>query len=407
MSMPQSVRHINEIRVLQSLFKQDGASRADLARHLGLTRSTIGNIVTNLIASGAIREQSDQDLNDNARVGRPRQGLELNRNHAFFIGADIGAERLTVIALDFKGDIIDTTSKTFDYQTQTPAEIIHTLCGMIDDMAQALPEPNGLRGVCVTLPGIVADQETLIRAPALNWTHVPVLALIKERIAQDCRILIENDANAFAAGELYRNRLPERGNTLCVLLETGIGGAVISEGRLMRGHRGYAGEVGHIFIGDRGYSNFSSMSGTFESLAGVRALLARAEKYCGTPHTLKSFIDAVKREDANALKAFDEWTYWLGRGLAALVCVLDPERIVIGGALSRLVPLAREGISNALAAHLFPGHPQPDIMPSEVRANGPALGGALILLRDFLAIDEQIVFSRTDMGAAHLPMAAR
>ncbi len=407
MSMPQSVRHINEIRVLQSLFEQDGASRADLARHLGLTRSTIGNIVTNLIATGAVSEQAEQEPNDDSRVGRPRQGLELNRNHAFFIGADIGAENLTVIAINFKGDIIDTASAPHRYQTQTSAEIVHELCTIIDKMSRKLPGENRLRGLCITLPGIVANQETLIRAPALNWTNVPVLSLIRERITLGCRILIENDANAFAAGELYNHRLPERGNTLCLLLETGIGGAVISEGRLMRGHRGYAGEVGHIFIGDRGYSNFSSMSGTFESLAGVRALLTLAEKCCNTPHTLQSFTEAAKRKDTDALKALDEWTYWLGRGLAALICVLDPERIVIGGALSTLIPLARQEISTALAAHLFPGHPQPDIVTSEGQTNGPALGGALILLRDFLAIDEQILFARTDMGATHLPIAAR
>ena len=397
--MPQSVRHINEIRVLRALFEQEGMSRADLARQLGLTRSTIGNIVNNLVASGSILEKViAEDAEGSARIGRPSQGLELNREHACFIGADIGAERLNVAALDLMGKDIGSLSEAYDFRSLTPEEVIVRVCDLIKGLTSRLDIPSRLRGLCVTLPGLVDRQGTLIRAPAIGWRNVPVKDLIHRHSTFDGRILIENDANAFAAGELFRGRLPEKGNTLFALLETGVGGAIVSDGYLLRGNRGYAGEIGHIFIGDTGYSNISSMPGTLESFVGLRGLLARDRIHGGQAETLGDFIEAVKAGHPAALKAKADWSHWLGRGLAALVSILDPESIVIGGSLVALIPFAEKEIVQAIVTHLLPGHPHPLIRTSERGADGPAIGGAVILLRDFLAIDEQVVFAGTENG---------
>jgi len=404
MSMPRSVRHINESRVLKALFEERGQSRADLARKLRLTRSTVGNIVSNLIQSRFVSEQIENASDEaEARSGRPSQGLDLNGRGAFFIGADIGAGRLCVVVIDLRGDIVASNLAYFDAATTNPADAVLRLAEMIKALVKTLDEPGSLRGICLTLPGVVDHQGVLVRAPSLSWNNVPVRRMLLEQIGDQGTLLVENDANAFAAGELYRSRDSGTLNTLCVFIDTGVGGAIISDGRVMRGHRGYAGEIGHIFLGTEGFSSFSSLSGTFESYVGIKAVLARYAHHGGTELTLTALVQAFQSHDSAAKTTLEEWAWWLGRGLAVLTSVLDPEKIVIGGALVALYPHVEKEVIQSLRQHLLPEHPFPPVRISNLQENAAAIGGAAILHRAFLAIDESVVFE----GSDHSPVRMR
>lgn len=407
MSMPRSVRHINESRVLRALFEDRGLSRADLARKLGLTRSTIGNIVATLMAEGFVSEKDDPSGEDiESRSGRPSQGLDLNSSGAFFVGADIGADRLCVVALDLRGDLVVAKTENFDHLTSTPHQAIGRLAEMIRSLIATLDNPESVRGICLTLPGVVDKQGVLVRAPSLDWKHIPARQMLVNELGEQGTLLVENDANAFAAGELYRSRDSSTLNALCVFIDTGVGGAIISDGRVMRGYRGYAGEVGHIFLGTDGFSSFSSLPGTFESFVGIKALLARYAFHGGGGQNIEAIIQAFKMGEQSARKALDEWAWWLGRGLAVLTSVLDPEKIVIGGALAELYPHVEQETIRSLRQHLLTGHPLPPILVSGLRENAAAIGGAAMLHHDFLSINQSVVFEGLDHSPSRMRTVA-
>jgi predicted NBD/HSP70 family sugar kinase len=276
-----------------------------------------------------------------------------------------------------------------------PEAVITEMARLIGTLIDRLGDPATVKGVCVTVPGIVSKQGDLVRAPSIAWRNIPVYALLSQKLNYQGPLLIENDANAFAASELYRSSEKGRQNALCIFIDTGIGGAILHHGKLMRGHRGYAGEIGHIFIGDQGFSTFSSLSGTFESFSGDRAILERYRTKGGTGTTIRHFTQLVSAGEPAALETLDEWAYWLGRGLASLISVLDPETIAIGGAVAILYSLAEAKVHASIKQHLFEGHPLPSIHISDLEEDAPAIGGAAILHRDFLAIDETIVFGRS------------
>ena len=103
--MPSAVRHINEVRILDTLYRQGSASRADLARELGLMRSTVGNLVAGLIGQALVEETELTGATPNGRTGRPGQLLQLNPGHSAFIGADLGVGHLSVVAVDLLGRV--------------------------------------------------------------------------------------------------------------------------------------------------------------------------------------------------------------------------------------------------------------------------------------------------------------
>lgn len=407
MSMPRSVRHINESRVLKALFEDHGLSRADLARKLGLTRSTIGNIVANLMDAGLVADQDEANCGDmEARSGRPSQGLALDHSGAFFVGADIGADRLCVVALDLRANLVASHSENFDAATTKPADAIARLAAMINELVGTLDHPGAVRGICLTLPGIVDKQGVLVRAPSLDWTQIPARQMLIEQLGNQGTLLVENDANAFAAGELYRSRDAGNPDALCVFIDTGVGGAIISDGRVMRGYRGYAGEIGHIFLGAEGFSSFSSLPGTFESYVGIKGAIARYRHHGGNARSIDALANAFVNQEPAARATLEEWAWWLGRGLAVLTSVLDPEKIVIGGALAALYPLVEQATITSLRQHLLPEHPLPPIFISSLRENAAAIGGAAMLHHAFLAIDESVVFEGLDHSPSRIRTVA-
>src|ERR1700712_3197750 len=110
MSMPRAVRHINEVRILDSLYRHGVMTRADLARELGLMRSTVGNLVARMAEQGLILENAVSGSTPAGRTGRPGQDVQLNPAHSTFIGVDIGVGQMSVVAVDLLGRPIRSRS---------------------------------------------------------------------------------------------------------------------------------------------------------------------------------------------------------------------------------------------------------------------------------------------------------
>ena len=163
MSMPRVVRHINETRVLATLFQTGSMSRADLARALGLTRSTAGNLVSGLVQGGLVLEEQEQPVDHGSRTGRPGQYVRLNPSHAVFLGADIGVGRLTVVALDLTARVVGRASKPFDLGRVDPETVLDRLAALIRSVIAKLPAPGTVQGLGVAVPGLLDHDGNVLR----------------------------------------------------------------------------------------------------------------------------------------------------------------------------------------------------------------------------------------------------
>jgi predicted NBD/HSP70 family sugar kinase len=392
MSMPRAVRHINEIRLLDQLYRHGSTTRADLARELDLMRSTVGNLVAGLIEQGLLSEGAIVDPSVGGRTGRPGQLVRLNARHQAFIGADIGVGHLSVVAVDLIGTVVHTRTRAYTPVYGDVNGTLALLTAMVREALAVLPTTQSVQGICVTVPGLVDHEGVVLRAPVLGWSAVPVQQLLADRIGWSGPITSENDANAFAAAELYGRAPHASADALFVYLDAGVGGGMTSQGKLVRGHRGYAGEIGHIHLGEHGFDLRTAVQGSFESYVARNAVLARFAEHGGQGPQWPDFLAALQSQTPAALRTLAEWGWWMGRGLASLISVLDPGRILLGGPVASLFALAEQEVIGSIKRHLVPPFHLPALAVSELGANACALGGAMMLHHAHLSIDQRLVF---------------
>jgi len=388
MSMPSAVRHINETRVLQELFREGPLSRAELSRRLVLTRSTAGSLVTHLVEQGFV-EEGTGDTGGDGRTGRPGLLVSLKADAATFLGAEIGVEKITLLAMDLRGNVV-STSTTGHGAGNRPEDAVDTLRQAIDRFRSDREPSHRIEGLCVTVPGLLRSDGLVLSTPILGWADTDLLSILRDRLVDFGDILVENDANAFATAETYL--ATNSGTALFILLDAGVGGGLISDGRLVRGHHGYAGEIGHIPIGEQGYTAGLAVPGSFESYVGKGALLNRIVYYGGEAADIQTLAAKFQAGDIAARATVGDWSRWLGRGLAILVATLDPERIVLGGECAVVAELCLEDIEAQLRALLLRRRPVPPVEISRLGRDVAALGAACQLHRNFFSIDSSFVF---------------
>ncbi|MBN9000057.1 MAG: ROK family transcriptional regulator [Rhizobiales bacterium] len=389
------MRHINESRAVQELFRRGPMSRADLGRRLSLTRSTAGSIVLQLAEKGMVREGAVEGPAA-SRTGRPGVQVSLRGDYAYFLGAEIGVEKLTTLALDFAGRTVWKESYRYDEGTG-PEAALRLLQRAIAAFRGVVGAGAGIEGVCVTVPGLLWLSGEVFSTPILGWTSVDLRALFAAGLPDVAEIVVENDANAFAMAESYLTA-GSGGSAVYVFMDSGVGGGLVADGRLIRGQNGFAGEIGHMPIGEHGYAPGSAVPGSFESYVGKDALLGRIRHHGGAAAGLPELIARFGAGDAAARATVADWTRWLGRGLAALVAALDPGRIVLGGECAALAALCLPDIRAQIAPLLLKGRPMPTVEITAFGAEAVPLGAACILHGDFLSIDPYFVFGAT--GAA-------
>jgi predicted NBD/HSP70 family sugar kinase len=393
MSMPRAVRHINEVRILDALYRHGSTTRADLARELGLMRSTVGNLVTGLIEQGLLSEGAVVDPAGGGRAGRPGQLVQLNARTQAFIGADIGVGHLSVVAINLLGQVIHSRTVACQPSPGAVESVLAPLSTLIRDAVRSLPQDQTVHGLCVTVPGLVDDQGVVLRAPILGWSNVDVLPRLAAALNWQAPMTAENDANAFAAAELYGRDPSPSANALFVYLDAGVGGGMTSRGDLLRGDRGRAGEIGHIHLGEQGFDPDTALQGSFESYVARNAVLARWIRHGGPENgRLEDFVGAVHAGQPAAARTLDEWAWWMGRGLASLISVLDPGRVVLGGPVAALYALAKHTVDDAISRHLVAPPTLPRMEISALGANACAIGGALLLHHAHLAVDESLIY---------------
>ena len=388
MSMPAAVRHFNERRLLEALFRRGPLSRADLGRELQLTRSTAGNLVTNLSQVGLVSDgvAADTKTGGETRAGRPGSLVELNGAHAVFLGAEIGVGRIRIVGLNLRAAIVCRTETSFDPERCDPEDVADHLASEIERL-RPWTDPARVRTLGVAVAGLIAQERNVIRAPFLRWCDVSLASLLEARLQGFSSIMAENDANAFALAELFQAAVTPLREACFLLLDVGVGGGIVCNGELVRGRHGSAGEIGHLPLGLGDETPGSMPPGSLESYVGTEALLMNHRRHGGKERNLRDFVVAVEQGDAIAMTTLATWAERLGRGLAILAAVLDPERFVLAGPAAVLLKHCGQAVERSVRSHLLPSQRLPTIAVSGLGENGPAIGAALMLHRRFLSFD--------------------
>lgn len=349
----QTVRQTNLAVVLDHLRRRGPSSRSALVAATGLTRSAIGRLVGELVDLGLAVEEAA--LSDGS-PGRPSPVVRVDRSRFGVLAVEIGVDELTaaVVALDGSVERISRIARSRDRQ-EFP-EVVADVAGLVAELGCGDRLVDGLQVIAtgVAIPALVRDDGGVAVAPNLGWRDVDLATTVAEAIALDGPVFVGNDADLGALAEFTFGVRAD--HMVFVSGEVGVGGSVITGGVRITGRSGFAGEFGHMPVNPVGRPCSCGAIGCWETEIGERALLRRAglDVDGGVP-AVDELIERAGAADPVALAALADEGRWLGIGIAGLINAFDPDVVVLGALLDRVLPSVRGPLEAELAARRIHG----------------------------------------------------
>ncbi|MEU2728633.1 ROK family transcriptional regulator [Streptomyces griseoviridis] len=371
----QGMRRRNLARVMHAVSAGGPLSRAAVASRIGLTRAAVSSLVDELIRSGLLQELGPERP---GRVGRPGSALAVSGHGPAGIGAEIGVDHLAVCAVDLRGEVRARIVRQGANRGRPAAPVLAELTALVR-LVVARAERAGLwpAGLAVAVPGLVArDARTVVRAPNLEWRDTDLGALLPAEFP----LTVDNEANFGALAELWLGA-DTPPDFLHVSAEIGIGAAVVVDGGLLRGTRGFAGELGHVPVRPEGPACPCGGRGCLEQYAGEEAVLRAAGLEPGEDR-VGLLADRAAEGDEHVRRALRDAGTALGIALTGAVNLLDPEAVVLGGALSGLAPWLLPALEEELDRRT--AGPACPVSVSRLGPEGPLLGAAHSVVRAVL-----------------------
>ncbi|GAB7102421.1 ROK family transcriptional regulator [Streptomyces phaeofaciens JCM 4814] len=371
----QGMRRRNLARVMHAVSAEGSLSRAAVASRIGLTRAAVSTLVDELIRTGLLEELGPERP---GRVGRPGSALAVSGRGPAGLGAEVGVDHLAVCVVDLRGEVRARIERQGTNRGRSPEPVIEELTGLVRRIVAEV-EREGLwpAGLAVAVPGLVArDGRTVVAAPNLDWHDTDLGALLPAELA----LTVDNEANFGGLAELWLGENTPH-DFLHVSAEIGIGAALVVDGSLLRGTRGFAGELGHVPVHPDGPECVCGGRGCLEQYAGEEAVLRAAGLEPGGDR-VGLLAGRAADGDPDVRRALREAGTALGIALTGALNLLDPEEVVLGGALAGLAPWLLPALETELARRTA-GPPCP-VSVSRLGSEGPLLGAAHSVVRAVL-----------------------
>jgi len=387
----RDLRKRNRARALAAVYHNGPMTRQQIGKATGVSPATVSNLVGDLLNQGVIVEAGAEDSDG----GRPRALLRVKPEYKYVVGVDVGETAILVELFDLNMQVRASHSITPTAERLDPKKTVeYVLEGLDRVVTYSGLAQEEILGVGVGVPGLVVNgDDAVVHAQTVGWDGVPFGKMLRR--GTTLPLFVENGAKTFGQAEKWFGAARDAENAIIVLLGTGTGVSIFTEGELYRGASSSAGEWGHTTVMVNGRTCRCGAKGCLEAYVGGWAIVARYDELRGrTP--ADNVTDLVARltaiaeapsDDRSAAKVLQETATYLGAGIANLINLFNPERIVVGGWIDeiladRLLPAIREVASQQALRMPFS---VVSIVPAQLGRDAVALGAATLPVNDFLA----------------------
>ena len=351
------VRAINQFNILNTIRTAGAISRIEIAAQTGQSRAAVTNITADLIEQNLIYEKQTEDT---AIRGRKRVLLALNPNAVYVVGVKLSALRISCAVADMQADIRSSVImpvRTSERPLAFVADLIEE--GIRHCVSEARLKLEHISGIGLGLPGFVDSQSGICYwTPLYQRGDIPLRDLIHKRF--NIPTYIENDSNSVTLAHQWFGEGKGLDNFLVVTIEDGVGMGIVVNGQLYRGARGIAAEFGHMVVDPNGEYCRCGKRGCVEAYASDFSVLAAAEKAVARGQwkrgreneiTFEEVVTAAKKGQKALREIFQQAGQFLGLGLAGMIQVFNPAKIIISGDGVRAGDLMFKQMHATIAAH--------------------------------------------------------
>ena len=362
--------------LLQLLRDGTARTRAELVQLSSLGRATVAARVDAMLEAGLLRRAPESV----STGGRPPTRFMIDHAARLVLAVDLGASHTSVALLDLGGRVL--VERTVDSDiADGPAVVLEQVTALGRELLEEVQRPvSDVAGVGIGLPGPVEHATGRPANPPImpGWHDADVPGLLQRTFPGP--VLVDNDVNLMALGE--QTRLRRTKHLMLVKVATGIGAGIVTDGRLLRGALGAAGDLGHVQVaGAPDAPCRCGNTGCLEAVAAAPAIVQRLRAEGFDVHTSQDVVDAVSAGEVAALHAVRDAGRSIGTVLATCVNLLNPSTIVIGGKLSEAGEYLLAGVREVVYERSLPlatNHLQ--IVGTSVGGRGALLGaGAMVV----------------------------
>lgn len=326
LSSTRLIRSFNAISVLQTLYKEESATRARLTEVTKMSPATITRIITELTEQGVIAEERIGESNG----GRRPVIFRLNNDKLYVAGVQILRDRVALAISDIRGRLV--IRKIFQQYSLEPDSLINEIANEFEMMlASSQVDKEYILGVGLAISGIVdSENGVLLRSVNLGWHEVRVAELVEKALG--LQVFVENDANAAALAEIWLGAAKDVSSMMYLKTASGVGAGIIYERRLLTGARGMAGEIGHIPLIPGGHQCRCGQQGCLETYLYLPDVIHRYEQaHEESLETPDQLFNKAASGEPLARTIVEEAVYALATTISFAEVFLDLEMIVIGG----------------------------------------------------------------------------
>jgi N-acetylglucosamine repressor len=318
----RQTRTFNQQLVLRALYDESPLSRADLARLTGLTRTSVGDLVSTLIDDGLIEETG----RGRSSGGKSPILLRVAPDSRHVIGLDLGEPEATAAVVNLRGEILRSIHLPADGRDGKAT--VDVVTRLID--ALCADEPSPVLGIGVGVPGVVDTGTGTVRwSVNLDWAELRLGSLLEERYGVP--VVVANDSQAAAVAELTFFRRPRPMNLIVIRVGRGLGAGIILNGRLFQGDGHGAGEFGHVSVPGAAAPCRCGRTGCLETLTSIPSLVAAAHDLDPSITDQRGLATAFLAGDPGVRRIVLEGARQLGLAVGWLIGVLDIQHVLLVG----------------------------------------------------------------------------
>jgi predicted NBD/HSP70 family sugar kinase/biotin operon repressor len=371
----------NRLRVIHALQVLGVTSRADVARHTGLSRSTVSTIVSGLQAEGMVVDR-DADGRVSAGGGRPPALIALDPGAGLAIGIDFGKRHLAVAIADLSHELLAEEWREMpdDYEADTGMAHATELVELLLEASGA--DTGRVLGVGMGLPGPVHRSGVVGSSAILpGWAGTQAAELMGERLGME--VWLRNDANLGALAESIWGAGRDAAGLVYLKLATGIGAGIVLGGRLFEGAGGTAGEIGHTSLDETGDICRCGSRGCLETYASGTAIAALLSRSLGESLGVDDVLARAVDGDPGCRRALADAGRHIGAAVADLCNLINPERIVVGGSMAVAGDVLLDPLREAVGLRAIPSAAEDvQIVLGELGERAELLGAVALVLHE-------------------------
>lgn len=329
------IRRHNLGTLLRYVHVRGPTSRAELTASLGLNRSTIGALTTDLAGAGLVHEEVPRGL---GRAGRPSLVVRPQSEKFYVYAFTIEVDRIMAARVGLGGVVLDRRTVARPRGLRPADKVVAPLAEFVRETEKLVPDDAVCIGSAAGVCGVVRQEDGLVRfSPHVGWIDDDLRKALAEALGASRGAgvvpLVRTVAEVAALAEHTRGVAVGVNNLIYLHGDAGISGGIIAGGRPVTGHAGYGGEVGHMAVNPQGRPCSCGSRGCWETEIGEHALIRAAGRDGTGRGAVTAVVEAAARGDAMAQEGLRHVGDWLGFGVANLVNIFNPEMIVFGGTL--------------------------------------------------------------------------